>query len=103
MTGESLPNPPVPSTAAPETPECHGDVCVTCSDRAVPVRVVRLLGDDLALVDTGVSHEEVSVAFVEAAAGDTVLVHAKEAIRCLPGKESKEGGGNSGSTRGNVG
>lgn len=66
-----------------EVPECHGDVCVTCSDQAVPVRVVCLLGDDLALVDTGVSQEEVSVAFVAAAVGDTVLVHAKEAIGLL--------------------
>jgi hydrogenase expression/formation protein HypC len=61
-------------------PECHDDMCVTCSDTAVPVTVVRLLGDDLALVDTGSSEEEVSVAFVPAQAGDTILVHAGEAI-----------------------
>lgn len=66
-----------------EVPECYGDVCVTCSDQAVPVEVVRLLGDDLALVDTGVSREEISVAFVDASVGDTVLVHAKEAIQLL--------------------
>ena len=59
---------------------CHDDVCVTCSDEAVPVRVVRLLDDGLALVDTGRSHEEVSVALVDAGVGDTVLVHAKESI-----------------------
>jgi len=60
---------------------CDGEVCVTCSDEAVAVRVVRLLDDDLALVDTGTGHdEEVSVALVEATVGDTVLVHAKEAI-----------------------
>lgn len=79
---EALPDPAL--RPQPEVPECYGDVCVTCSDQAVPVRIVRLLGDDLALVDTGVSHEEVSVAFVDAATGDTVLVHAKEAIQRLP-------------------
>jgi hydrogenase expression/formation protein HypC len=64
-------------------PECHDDVCITCSDEAVPVRVVRLLGGELAEVDTGQSLEEVSVALVDAAVGDTVLVHAKEAIAVL--------------------
>jgi hydrogenase expression/formation protein HypC len=42
--------------------------------------VVELLGDDLALVDTGLNQEQVSVALVDARIGDTVLVHAKEAI-----------------------
>jgi hydrogenase expression/formation protein HypC len=64
----------------PAVPQCHDDVCVTCSDTAIPVTVVRLLGDDLALVDTGTGEEEVSVAFVPARAGDTILVHAGEAI-----------------------
>jgi hypothetical protein len=32
------------------------------------------------MVDTGVSTEEVSVALVDAQVGDTILVHAKEAI-----------------------
>ena len=62
------------------TPECHGDVCITCSDAAVEVRVVRLLPDEMAVVDTGQGEEEVSVALVAAAAGDTILVHAREAI-----------------------
>ena len=60
--------------------QCHDDVCITCSDAAVEVTIVRLLGDDLALVDTGSGQEEVSVAFVPARAGDTILVHAGEAI-----------------------
>jgi hydrogenase maturation factor len=77
VIGEPLPIGPQP---ARRVPECHGEVCITCSDEAVQVRVVELLGDDLALVDTGVSMEEVSVALVDAAVGDTVLVHAKEAI-----------------------
>lgn len=60
---------------------CHGPTCITCSDVAVPVTVVRLLGDGLAVVDTGAGpEEEVSVALVDAAVGDVVLVHAGEAI-----------------------
>ena len=59
---------------------CYGDVCITCSDTAVEVTVLRLLGDELAMVDTGQGEEEVSVALVEARPGDTILVHAKEAI-----------------------
>ena len=68
--------------AAPDVhaPECHGDVCITCSDVAVEVRVVRLLPDEMAVVDTGQGEEEVSIALVTAAAGDTILVHAGEAI-----------------------
>ena len=61
-------------------PECHDDVCITCSDTAVEVTVVRLLDDGLALVDSGQGEEEVSVALVDAQAGDTILVHAREAI-----------------------
>ena len=61
-------------------PECHDDVCITCSDTAVTVTVVRLLDDGLAIVDTGQGEEEVSVALVRAAVGDAILVHAKEAI-----------------------
>jgi hydrogenase expression/formation protein HypC len=66
-------------------PECHDDVCITCSDSAVQVTVVELLGGGLALVDAGQGTEEVSVALVSAAVGDTVLVHAKEAIAVVPG------------------
>jgi hydrogenase expression/formation protein HypC len=61
-------------------PECSGDVCITCSDTAVEVTIVRLLPDGLAVVNTGQGEEEVSVALVQAGAGDTILVHAKEAI-----------------------
>lgn len=61
-------------------PECHGEVCITCSDTAVEVTVVRLLAGGLAVVETGQGEEEVSVALVEARPGDTILVHAKEAI-----------------------
>lgn len=60
---------------------CSGETCVTCSDSAVAVTVVRLLEDALAEVDLGDGRvEEISVALVAARAGDTVLVHAGEAI-----------------------
>jgi hydrogenase expression/formation protein HypC len=59
---------------------CHDEVCVTCSDTAVEVTIVRLFDDDLAVVDTGAGEEEVSVALVDAGVGDTILVHAGEAI-----------------------
>ena len=78
MTGErpSSPSGQQPAVAS----ECHGDTCITCSDLAVEVRVVRLLPDDLAVVDTGQGEEQVSVALVTATVGDTILVHAGEAI-----------------------
>jgi hydrogenase expression/formation protein HypC len=66
-------------------PYCYGDVCITCSDEAVEVRVVELLEAGLAVVDTGQSMEEVSVALVDATVGDTILVHAKEAIAVVGG------------------
>jgi hydrogenase expression/formation protein HypC len=59
---------------------CHDEVCLTCSDAAIQVTVVELLADELAIVDTGQGREEVSVALVDAIVGDTVLVHAGEAI-----------------------
>lgn len=68
---------------------CAGDVCVTCSDEAVPARIVRLLPGDLALADTGITQEEISVALVEAEVGAVVLVHAKEAIAVI---EEPDGG-----------
>jgi hydrogenase expression/formation protein HypC len=68
--------------------ECQGDVCITCSDTAVQVRVVQLLEDEMAVVDTGAGEETVSVALVSAGVGDTILVHAKEAIAVVgPGHE----------------
>jgi len=60
--------------------QCHDDVCITCSDTAVEVTVLRLLDDELAIVDTGRGEEEVSVALVTAQPGDKILVHAREAI-----------------------
>jgi hydrogenase expression/formation protein HypC len=72
-------------------PECHDEVCITCSDQAVAVRVVRLLDDHLAIVDTGAGEEAggaeevVSVALVTAGVGATILVHAREAIAVVGG------------------
>ena len=60
--------------------ECRDGVCITCSDTAVEVTVLRLLADELAVVDTGAGEETVSVALVTAGVGDTILVHAREAI-----------------------
>ncbi|HEY5362152.1 MAG TPA: HypC/HybG/HupF family hydrogenase formation chaperone [Streptosporangiaceae bacterium] len=65
--------------------QCHDEVCITCSDAAVAVRILRLLDDELAVVDTGAGEEEVSVALVSANVGDTILVHAREAIAVVPG------------------
>lgn len=65
---------------------CHQDVCVTCSDTAVQVRVLEVTGDRLAIVDTENGPEEISLALVDAGPGDMVLVHAKEAIAVV--KES---------------
>ncbi len=66
--------------AAPQLLECRDGVCITCSDQAVLVRVVEVMEDSLARVDTGAGIEVVSVALVDARAGDVVLIHAKEAI-----------------------
>ena len=63
-----------------ELPECTGEICITCSDTAVQVRVVRLLADQMAVVEGGAGEETVSVALVAAGVGDTILVHAREAI-----------------------
>ena len=60
--------------------DCSTGTCLTCSDEALPARVVRLMDDGFAVVEIGGARERVSVALVDAAPGDTVLVHAKEAI-----------------------
>ena len=64
-------------------PECTADVCITCSDMAVQVTVLRLLEDEMAVVDTVAGQETVSVALVSAGVGDTILVHAREAIAVI--------------------
>jgi hydrogenase expression/formation protein HypC len=64
------------------------DVCVTCSDQALPAVIVALREHDLALARVQVCGgavgeevtEEISVALVDVDVGDTVLVHAREAL-----------------------
>ena len=81
------PRDPASRAATPTagTAPCHDEVCITCSDTAVAVTVIRLLADGLAVVDTGDGEEEVSVALVSAGIGDTILVHAREAIAVVGG------------------
>jgi len=71
---------PPPNPIRPEGAVCHDDVCITCSDTAVAVRIRTLLDDGLAIVETEAGPEEISIALVAASPGDLVLVHAKEAI-----------------------
>jgi hydrogenase expression/formation protein HypC len=66
-----------------ELPDCLDGVCITCSDMAVEVRVLRLLDDEMAVVEGGAGEETVSVALVAAGVGDTILVHAREAIAVI--------------------
>jgi hydrogenase maturation factor len=60
-----------------------GTVCMTCADQALAARVLELLPQELAWVDIGTGVELISLALVDAAVGDMVLVHAKEAIANL--------------------
>ena len=63
---------------------CSGDTCITCSDTAGQVTVVRLLADEMAVArGSGAGEETVSVALVDAGVGDTILVHASEAIAVI--------------------
>ena len=75
---------PAPAPQSGPPPECHDEVCITCSDTAVAVTIVRLLPDGLAIVNTEAGQEEVSIALVSAGVGDTILVHAGEAIALVP-------------------
>ncbi|HTX26338.1 MAG TPA: hydrogenase assembly protein HupF [Streptosporangiaceae bacterium] len=80
MSGEPAAGPGSTEAFGQIMPECYGEVCITCSDTAVEVRVLRLLEDQLAVVSTEAGEETVSVALVTARVGDTILVHAREAI-----------------------
>ena len=80
-----------PESPQPSAEHCVGPVCLTCADQAEPGRVLQLRPDRLALVDFDGTTDEVSVALVTAGPGDTVLVHAGEAIAVLnPTDEVKE-------------
>ena len=61
---------------------CHDEVCITCSDQALPM-VVEALDAATGLatcVDAEGARSEVDVTLVDAAVGATVLVHAGAAI-----------------------
>lgn len=70
-----------------EATHCHDDVCITCSDTAVEVTITAVHELDMATVDTGQGTEEVSIALVDAGVGDTILVHAGEAIAVIGPEE----------------
>jgi hydrogenase maturation factor len=56
---------------------CDEHHCVTCSDEAVPMRVIEVRGDGIALCDGA----EVMTELVgDVAPGDELLVHAGTAI-----------------------
>ncbi|HEY1971839.1 MAG TPA: HypC/HybG/HupF family hydrogenase formation chaperone [Pseudonocardia sp.] len=78
-------------------PATTHEVCLTCSDEAVPALILELRELDLALARlepgecTGPETEtEISVALVDVRVGDVVLVHAKEAIAVVTGQVGTE-------------
>jgi hydrogenase expression/formation protein HypC len=60
----------------------HDSHCITCSDEAVPMRVVQVQDDGLALCESAAGEKAtVEIALVEpVAVTDVVLVHAGTAI-----------------------
>jgi hydrogenase maturation factor len=63
---------------------CEDGHCVTCADEGLPMRVLRVRADDLALCeDAAGAHHSVELALVEAGVGDRVLVHAGVALVTL--------------------
>ncbi len=61
-------------------PDCHDQVCLTCSDRAEEATVLELLPDGLASARTAEGVSCISVELVDVQPGDVVLVHAGVAI-----------------------
>jgi hydrogenase maturation factor len=60
---------------------CEDDVCITCGDVGVEMRVVRLDGDLAVCEAAGGDVRAVEVALVDGVAeGDTLLVHADVAL-----------------------
>jgi hydrogenase expression/formation protein HypC len=63
---------------------CEDGHCVTCGDEGVPMRVLRVRDDALALCeDPDGVHHTVELALVDAGTGDQVLVHAGVALVTL--------------------
>ena len=66
--------------------ECEHDVCITCGDHAVPLRVVRVdAARALALCEAdGGERSSVEIALVDPVReGDLLLVHAGTALQVL--------------------
>jgi hydrogenase maturation factor len=64
---------------------CDEYHCITCGDDGVPMRVVRVdeaRGLALCEDDAG-AHASIEIALVDAAPGDTLLVHAGTALTRL--------------------
>ena len=57
---------------------CDDERCITCSDEAVPMRVIETTADGLAVCEGGVEVMTELVGAVEP--GDEVLVHAGVAL-----------------------
>lgn len=76
-------------SAEPAASACRTEEerCVTCGDVAVPLEVVALEPDGLAVCrDAGDRRERVEIALAgDVRAGDTLLVHAGTAIANLTG------------------
>ncbi len=73
-------------TAAPGA-RCHdaSGHCITCSDEAIPMRVVEIGGDAAVCADAGGVTHQVAVDLLDGVApGVTVLVHAGVAIGLTP-------------------
>jgi hydrogenase maturation factor len=75
--------------------DCDHDVCITCGDHAVAMRVVRIdVVRSLALCeDEDGARESVEIALVEPVNdGDRLLVHAGTALQVLTPVPAAEGG-----------
>ena len=71
---------------------CEDGHCLTCSDEALPVKVLHVnQGTELALVAVDEKTEEVDISLVEdVAAGDMLLAHGGVAIASLESHSSNE-------------
>jgi hydrogenase maturation factor len=63
---------------------CEDGHCITCGDEGLPMKVIGVRADALALCeDDHGAHHTVELALVEARVGDQVLVHAGVALVTL--------------------
>ncbi len=81
---------------APDAPLCgFGEIssCITCSDVALPVRVLSVeRGADLALAEMLGASTEIDVSLIEAVTpGDWLLVHGGVAIAHIDGEDDSSG------------